>query len=232
MCNITRCCTEVCPEHINITDNGIIPLKERVVDRYYDPVAIVGRKLFGIRKRTKTRAEEADKTSDRVTLELKTIARDGIPHALEKAERYRLLNDPAQAESICRDVLAVDADNQDALRALILALTDQFGAQRRGRRGPRGARLRSPQLDRRVRARVLHRHRVRARDARVPRAQERRALGRLRRLPPRDGVVRARRGAAARRQRRRGAALEQLRARDRARAARARGRDERELPLE
>ncbi len=59
MCNITRCCTEVCPEHINITDNGIIPLKERVVDRYFDPVAIVGRKLFGIPKRTKTRAEEA-----------------------------------------------------------------------------------------------------------------------------------------------------------------------------
>lgn len=46
-CNITRCCTEVCPEHINITDNGIIPLKERVVDRFYDPVAIVFRKIFG-----------------------------------------------------------------------------------------------------------------------------------------------------------------------------------------
>ena len=52
MCNITRCCTEVCPEHINITDNGIIPLKERVVDRYFDPVAMLGRKLFGIRKRS------------------------------------------------------------------------------------------------------------------------------------------------------------------------------------
>ena len=59
LCNITRCCTEVCPEHIGITDNGIIPLKERVVDRYYDPIAIVGRKLFGIRKRTRTRAEES-----------------------------------------------------------------------------------------------------------------------------------------------------------------------------
>ncbi|MEJ7596684.1 MAG: succinate dehydrogenase/fumarate reductase iron-sulfur subunit [Kofleriaceae bacterium] len=58
LCNITRCCTEVCPEHINITDNGIIPLKERVVDRFYDPLAIIGRKLFGIRKRTKTLAEE------------------------------------------------------------------------------------------------------------------------------------------------------------------------------
>ena len=57
---------------------------------------------------------------------LKTISPDGIPHALEKAEHYRLLNDPAQAESICRDVLAVDRDNQDALRVLILTLTDQF----------------------------------------------------------------------------------------------------------
>jgi len=37
-CNITRCCTKVCPEHITITENAIIPLKERVVDRYYDPV--------------------------------------------------------------------------------------------------------------------------------------------------------------------------------------------------
>src|SRR5256885_11821655 len=60
--------------------------------------------------------------------QLKTISPDGIPHALDKAERYRLLNDPAQAESICRDILAVDADNQDALRCLILTLSDQFGA--------------------------------------------------------------------------------------------------------
>jgi succinate dehydrogenase / fumarate reductase, iron-sulfur subunit len=58
LCNITRCCTEVCPEHIGITDNGIIPLKERVVDRFYDPVAIIGRKLLGIRRRTKSRTEE------------------------------------------------------------------------------------------------------------------------------------------------------------------------------
>jgi hypothetical protein len=59
---------------------------------------------------------------------LKRITADGIPHALDKAERYRLLNDPVQAESICHDVLAVDADNQDALRCLILSLTDQFSA--------------------------------------------------------------------------------------------------------
>jgi succinate dehydrogenase / fumarate reductase iron-sulfur subunit len=63
LCNITRCCTEVCPEHIGITDNGIIPLKERVVDRFYDPIAIVGRKLLGIRTRTKTRSEESGETA-------------------------------------------------------------------------------------------------------------------------------------------------------------------------
>jgi len=63
-------------------------------------------------------------------LELKPIAADGIPHALEKAERYRLLNDPAQADSIYRDVLAVDEDNQGALRGLVLALTDQLGGER------------------------------------------------------------------------------------------------------
>jgi succinate dehydrogenase / fumarate reductase, iron-sulfur subunit len=46
-CNITKCCTEVCPEDIHITDNAIIPLKERVVDEYYDPVTMIVRKIFG-----------------------------------------------------------------------------------------------------------------------------------------------------------------------------------------
>ena len=46
-CNITKCCTEVCPEEIRITDNAIIPLKERVADRYYDPLAMLMRKLRG-----------------------------------------------------------------------------------------------------------------------------------------------------------------------------------------
>jgi succinate dehydrogenase / fumarate reductase iron-sulfur subunit len=53
LCNITKCCTEVCPEHIHITDNGIIPLKERVVDEFYDPVLWAARKigrLFGLGK--------------------------------------------------------------------------------------------------------------------------------------------------------------------------------------
>jgi len=46
-CNITKCCTEVCPEEIHITDNAIIPLKERVVDEFYDPVTMIVRKIFG-----------------------------------------------------------------------------------------------------------------------------------------------------------------------------------------
>jgi succinate dehydrogenase / fumarate reductase iron-sulfur subunit len=58
MCNITRCCTEVCPEHIGITDNGIIPLKERVVDRYYDPIVWITNKILGRNVRKKTLKEE------------------------------------------------------------------------------------------------------------------------------------------------------------------------------
>lgn len=58
--------------------------------------------------------------------ELKKITVGGIPRALEKAERYRLLNDPSAAESICLDVLAVDAGHQRALVMLLLARTEQF----------------------------------------------------------------------------------------------------------
>jgi succinate dehydrogenase / fumarate reductase iron-sulfur subunit len=45
-CNITKCCTEVCPEHIKITDNALIPMKERVADKRYDPIIWLGNKLF------------------------------------------------------------------------------------------------------------------------------------------------------------------------------------------
>lgn len=58
--------------------------------------------------------------------ELKRLSRSGIPGALDKAERYRLLNEPEQAQSICEDVLAVDAASFDAVRVYILALTDTF----------------------------------------------------------------------------------------------------------
>jgi succinate dehydrogenase / fumarate reductase iron-sulfur subunit len=51
MCNITKCCTEVCPEDIHITDNAIIPLKERVVDEFYDPIGKVIKKIMGTDKK-------------------------------------------------------------------------------------------------------------------------------------------------------------------------------------
>jgi hypothetical protein len=59
--------------------------------------------------------------------ELKSLSESAIPFALERAERYRLLNEPSQAESICLDILSIDRDNQTALITLLLALTDQFG---------------------------------------------------------------------------------------------------------
>jgi hypothetical protein len=59
--------------------------------------------------------------------ELKRLSDEAIPAALEKALRYRLLNEPAEAESICHDVLRIDSQNQQALIVLLLTLTDQFG---------------------------------------------------------------------------------------------------------
>lgn len=59
---------------------------------------------------------------------LKPIHRDGIPRAYEKAERYRLLNEPFESESICLDILAIDPQHQQALVCLLLSLTDQFSS--------------------------------------------------------------------------------------------------------
>jgi hypothetical protein len=59
--------------------------------------------------------------------ELKPLSDDAVDAALSKAERYRFLNEPHEAESICLDVLAIDATNQAARITLLLALTDQFG---------------------------------------------------------------------------------------------------------
>jgi tetratricopeptide (TPR) repeat protein len=64
-----------------------------------------------------------------VDLKLKTISKDGIAEALSKVELYRYLNEPEEAESICHDVLAADADNQLAQRMLALTITDQFHGQ-------------------------------------------------------------------------------------------------------
>ena len=65
-------------------------------------------------------------TAGDMTFELKSLAPDSIAKALQKVERYRLLNEPAEAESICLDVLRIDPGNQQALVMLLLALTDQF----------------------------------------------------------------------------------------------------------
>ena len=58
--------------------------------------------------------------------ELKPISHESVAGALAKAERYRLLNEPGEAESICRDILEIEPGNQQALISLILALTDQI----------------------------------------------------------------------------------------------------------
>src|SRR5262245_57063194 len=67
--------------------------------------------------------------------QLKSLSMEGVGAALDKAERYRLLNEAREAESICRDVLAIDPENQRALVILLLSITDQFG-----RHGPDEAR--------------------------------------------------------------------------------------------
>ncbi|MBV8212615.1 MAG: hypothetical protein JOZ08_05245 [Verrucomicrobia bacterium] len=59
--------------------------------------------------------------------ELKRLSSEAIPAALERALRYRLLNEPGEAESICHDVLAIDPENQQALVMLLLAISDRFG---------------------------------------------------------------------------------------------------------
>jgi len=59
--------------------------------------------------------------------ELKPLSHDAVPAALEKANRYRLLNEPGAAESIYLDILAVEPDNQEALKNIVLAMSDRFG---------------------------------------------------------------------------------------------------------
>ncbi|MEO6457803.1 MAG: succinate dehydrogenase/fumarate reductase iron-sulfur subunit, partial [Chloroflexia bacterium] len=62
-CNITKCCSEVCPEHINLTDNGIIPLKERVADIYFDPLMWAARKISRAPKKQPDPGMVVDETS-------------------------------------------------------------------------------------------------------------------------------------------------------------------------
>lgn len=64
-----------------------------------------------------------------MNFDLKLLTRNAIPDALERAQRYRLLNEPWQAESICLDILRIEPANQTALINLLLAITDQFGPE-------------------------------------------------------------------------------------------------------
>ena len=63
-------------------------------------------------------------------MNLKVISPEAVPRALELVERYRLLNEAEQAESICRDILAIDPNNQSASRMLLLSICDQFDERR------------------------------------------------------------------------------------------------------
>ena len=167
----------MCPEHITITENAIIPLKERVVDRFYDPV----KKLLRVSIR--------EVIMDRFTL--KPMSAAAIPSAIAKAERYRLLNEPGEAESICLDVLQIDPHNEDARIMLLLALTDQFPLDTSARIISRATDL-AASLQRRVRPRLLLRDRPRAaRQSRSPARSVRRGRGGDRMASRGDGALRA-----------------------------------------
>lgn len=82
--------------------------------------------------------------NQRLPLELKSLHPEAVSAALDKAERYRLLNEPGEAESICLDALAIEPENERALTILLLALTDQL--DREGGRSLARARELLPRL--------------------------------------------------------------------------------------
>jgi tetratricopeptide (TPR) repeat protein len=105
------------------------------------------------------------------SFQLRPISKAGISRAFERAERYRLLNDPEGAESICLDILAVEPDNQRALVALILALTDQFardGGTRPVDRARRCLARLTDEYERTYYEGIIHERRARAYLARGP----------------------------------------------------------------
>ena len=96
--------------------------------------------------------------------QLKPISRDGIPEAISKAELYRYLNEPGEAESICRDILAADSENQTALRLLGLSITDQFTGSPSDRYNEAGSAFQSlsDQYERYYYAGILHERQAKA----------------------------------------------------------------------
>jgi hypothetical protein len=95
--------------------------------------------------------------------DLKPISREAIPAALERAHRYRLLNEPWQAESICEDVLRIEPSNQTALVTLLLAITDQFDLQLSQRRARDVLTLMSGDYERAYYAGIISERSARAR---------------------------------------------------------------------
>ena len=142
--------------------------------------------------------------------ELKTLSTDAIPAALAQAERYRLLNEPAEAESICLDILRIDPDNQEALVTFVLALTDQF---------PDGPHARAAAEAEKALARIRDDYKrayysgiVRERRGKAVLRSDRPGSGRSAQEWLREAMalLRARRSDPPARQRRSGAALEHL----------------------
>src|SRR6266545_4150161 len=109
-------------QHHQVLHGGLSRRNPHHGQRHHPVEGARGRRLL----RPDPVADPKNQWEAEMSYALKTISREGIPQALAKAERYRLLNEPGEAESICRDVLAVEPDNQDGLRMLGLAITDQF----------------------------------------------------------------------------------------------------------
>ena len=153
MCNITKCCTEVCPEHIKITDNAIIPMKERVVDTKYDPLVWLGNKIprrtamaasrslsSGDTAAAEARARDRlrDKPSD--TAALRTLAESlrAQGRFLDASEATRTLVEHAGRGRIARmDALSLHAW---VLLCAVEAGELSAGARRRTRSPPRCSR--------------------------------------------------------------------------------------------
>jgi len=74
--------------------------------------------------------ESTHNEEEKGEFKLKKLSSDGVVAAIAKAEKYRLLNDPTMAESICHDILNIEPDNEETKIILLLALTDQFGLNR------------------------------------------------------------------------------------------------------
>jgi len=125
-CNITKCCTVVCPEHIKITDNAIHPTEGEGRDFYYDPL----KKLFQNGDGEENSGTQADRCG-------RDSARARTRRALPAAD------EPDQAVSICRDILAVDPGNQEAIahapigpnRSIWLKARSRLGRMRGDRPG-------------------------------------------------------------------------------------------------